>query len=61
MVNKKPLAVVRPISAGEHKVLVHVISEKAKFDQQQEISGEFKADGTRVLKIDFGKGSGIGF
>jgi serine/threonine-protein kinase len=60
MVNKKPLTVVRPMNAGEHKVVVHVISEKAKFDQEQEIAGEFKADGTRVLVIDFGKGSGLG-
>jgi len=60
MVNKKPLTVVRPVNAGEHKVVVHVISEKAKFDEKQEISGEFKADGTRVLVIDFGKGSGLG-
>jgi hypothetical protein len=60
MMNKKPLTVVRPVNAGEHKVVVHVISEKAKFDQHQEISGEFKADGTRALVIDFGKGSGLG-
>jgi len=60
MVNKKPLTVVRPVNAGEHKVVVHVISEKVKFDQEQTISGEFKADGTRVLVIDFGKGSGLG-
>ncbi len=60
MVNKKPLTVVRPVNAGEHKVVVHVISEKAKFDQEQEISGEFKAGGTRALLIDFGKGSGLG-
>jgi serine/threonine-protein kinase len=60
MVNKKPLTVVRPVNAGEHKVVVQVISEKAKFDQKQTIAGEFKADGTRVLVIDFGRGSGLG-
>lgn len=60
MVNKKPLAVVRPVGAGQHKVMVRVISEKAKFDQKQTIPGEFEADGTRVLVIDFGKGSGLG-
>jgi hypothetical protein len=60
MVNKKPLTVVRPVNAGEHKVVVHVILEKAKFDQEQTIAGEFKPDGTRVLVIDFGKGSGLG-
>jgi hypothetical protein len=60
MSEKKTLTLTREVSAGEHKVVVHVISEKAKFDQQQEISGEFKADATRVLVIDFGKGSGLG-
>jgi serine/threonine protein kinase len=60
MVNKKPLSVVRPVNAGEHKVVVHVISEKAKFDQEQTIAGEFKAGGTHLLVIDFGKGSGLG-
>ena len=60
MVNKKPLTVVRPVNAGEHKVVVHVISEKVKFGQEQTIAGEFKANETRVLVIDFGKGSGLG-
>ncbi|MCL4524113.1 MAG: protein kinase [Acidobacteria bacterium] len=60
LVNKKSLTVVRPVGAGEHKVMVQVISEKAKFDQQQEISGEFAADATRALVIEFGKGTGLG-
>jgi serine/threonine-protein kinase len=60
MLNKKPLTVVRPVNAGEHKVVVHVISEKVKFGQEQTIAGEFKANETRVLVIDFGKGSGLG-
>jgi len=60
LVNKKSLTVVRPVGAGEHKVMVQVISEKAKFDQQQEISGEFAADATRVLTIEFGRGTGLG-
>ncbi len=60
MVNKKSLSVVRPLGAGQHKVLVHVTSEKQKFDQQQEISADFAADATRVLVIEFGKGSGMG-
>ncbi|MBI1750087.1 MAG: protein kinase [Acidobacteria bacterium] len=60
LVNKKPLAVVRPVGAGQRRVIVHVISEKAKFNQKQEITGEFEAGGTRVLVIEFGKGSGLG-
>jgi hypothetical protein len=60
MVDKKPLTVIRPMNAGEHKVVVHVISEKAKFDQEQTIAGEFKVGGTHLLVIDFGKGSGLG-
>jgi serine/threonine-protein kinase len=60
MMNKKPLTVVRPVGAGEHEVVVRVISEKDKFDQEQNISGEFEADGARVLVIEFGKGSGMG-
>jgi hypothetical protein len=60
IVNKKQYTAVRPIAAGERKVAVQVISEKAKFDQQQEISGEFAADKTRVLVIEFGKGTGLG-
>jgi serine/threonine protein kinase len=61
MVNKKPLTVLRPVDAGEHKVVVRVISEKEKFDQKQIITGEFAAGGTRVLVIEFGTGSGMGF
>ena len=61
LVNKKSLTVVRPVGVGQHKVTVHVVSEKAKFDQQQDISGEFAAGGSRVLVIDFGRLSGMGF
>jgi serine/threonine-protein kinase len=58
--NRKPLTLTRPVPAGQHKVAVHVVSEKAKFDQQAEIPGEFAADGTRSLVIEFGKFSGMG-
>ena len=60
LVNRKSLTVLRPVAAGQHKVSVRVVSETAKFDQQQEISAEFDADKTRVLVIEFGKGSGLG-
>ncbi len=60
MADKKPLTLMRQVSAGNRKIVVRVKSEKAKFDQQQEISAEFVADKARVLVIEFGKFSGFG-
>ncbi len=61
LTNKKPVSVTKPVLPGQHTVLVRVKSDKPKFDQQQEISADFAADKTRILVIDFGKGSGLGF
>jgi hypothetical protein len=56
LADKKPYAAVRPVATGAHKLVVRVVSEADKFDQELPIDGEFETNGTRVLVIDFGKG-----
>jgi serine/threonine protein kinase len=56
MADKKPFTTVKPIATGTHKLVVHVVSEPDKFDQEQPITGDFETNGTRLLVIDFGKG-----
>jgi hypothetical protein len=48
-----------PIRAGEHTLSVRVTADRQ--DYRGEITGTFTAGATRALRIDFGKGSGLGF
>jgi serine/threonine-protein kinase len=51
-----------PVAAGTYDVRVRVVSTDRQdpFDEEAAIEGEFSADTTRRLRIEFGKGSGIG-
>ncbi len=51
-----------PVAVGTYDVRVRVVSTDPEdaFDEEAAIEGEFAADSTRRLLIEFGKGSGIG-
>jgi serine/threonine-protein kinase len=48
-----------PIRAGEHTLSVRITADRQ--DYRGEITGTFAEGATRALRIDFGKGSGLGF
>ena len=48
-----------PIAAGQHVLSVRVMA--GKDDYRGEIGGTFSEGATRLLRIEFGKGSGLGF
>ncbi len=48
-----------PIRAGEHTLSVRITADRE--DYRGEITGTFAEGAARVLRIEFGKGSGLGF
>jgi len=53
------LSATAPIRAGQHTLSVRVTAERE--DYRGEITGTFEEGATRALRIEFGKGSGLGF
>jgi serine/threonine-protein kinase len=50
----------RPITPGHHTLRVRVYSTRDKYDDQDNVTGDFVEDEPRILEIGFGKGSGLG-
>ena len=48
------------IPAGQHTLRVHVSSERDMYDEEGQISGAFAEAGSRIMQIEFGKGSALG-
>ncbi len=48
------------IPAGQHVLRVHVNSKADNYDGEEQIGGNFPAEGSRSLSIEFGKGSAFG-
>jgi len=54
------LSTERPIASGRHTLRVRVYSTRDKYDDQDNVTGEFVEGEPRTLEIEFGKGSGLG-
>jgi hypothetical protein len=54
------LEIEHSIPTGTHSIRAWVISKHEGYDEQAATTGSFSGGGSRILEIEFGKGSALG-